>query len=293
MIENTDGGARPGVTIAIPVRNGGKTLGMVLDSFLRQTYPHIEIVISDNASTDETAEIGREYSSRYPHIRYIRRETPVTVLRNWELAYREVKTPFFMWAPDDHLHSENFVEALVDALDAEPAAGLAMGQVVKFRDYESYKEQGRYYRFHCSTFGIPIWKRLMMDKNGPFAIYGLFRTELLRNFKWYEHTISPDWPLIVYILTLTEITQSPYAIFYYQEGTAPIPHPEDRAKRAGYGDMEKYPTARLSWRCALAAQDAARERGLQRNVLVDFVLVCVGLLWANRRHLLRWALKRY
>ena len=293
MTETGDRAVDRRVTIALPVRDGEKVLALVLDTLLAQTHPGIEIVISDNASSDGTPMIAKEYSEKYPQVRYIRRETPVSVLRNWELAYREARTPYFMWAPDDHLHSENFVEALVATLEAEPHAGLAFGQVVKFADYETYRENGRYYPYFCSTFGIPIWKRLVMDKNGPFSLYGLFRTSLLEKYRWYEHTVSPDWPLIIYILVKTEIVQSPYAIFYYQEGTAPIPHPDDRSRRAGYGKMEKYPTLRLSWRCAQAARDAGQELGQRRVFLLDFALVFGGLLWANRRNLVRWALKRY
>ena len=281
------------VTIGLPVHNGGGSLGLVLDNLLAQSHDDIEILICDNASNDQTSEIGQEYSAREPKVRYVRRDAPVTALRNWELAYREATTPFFMWAPDDHLHSENFVESLVAALEAEPRAGLAFGQVVKFRDYESYMEQGVPYPYQCSTLGVPIWKRLVMDKNGPFSPYGLFRTSTLKSYRWYDHSVSPDWPLMIYILLLTEIVQTTDAIFYYQEGVRPIPHPQERARRQVYTEMEKYPTFRLSWRCALAARDAARERGSTRVLPFDFALVFGGLLWANRRHLVRWALKRY
>ena len=280
------------VTIALPVRNGDHVLRLVLDNLLAQTHPEIELTIYDNASTDETPNIGREYSARDGRVRYVRREPAVSAMKNWELAFRETQTPYFMWAPDDHLHSENFVEVLVAALEAEPRAGLAFGKVVKFPHYETYRE-GVEYPYNCSTFGIPIWKRLVMDKNGPFSPYGLFRATTLEDYRWYDHTVSPDWPLIMYVLVLTEITQSPDAVFYYQEGTTAIPQPDERARRLSYKAMEKYPTLRLSWRCALATRDAARKRGSRRVVPFDFLLVFVGLLWANRRHLVRWALKRY
>lgn len=280
------------VTVVLPVRNGDSVLRLVLDNLLAQSHKELEIVLCDNASTDQTPEICKEYSARESTVRYIRSDVPLKVLANWELGYRQVTTPYFLWAPDDHLHSENFVEALLDALEAAPEAGLAFGEVVRFYDYDAYKEEGVIYPYNCATAGVPIWKRLVSDKNGPFTPYGLFRTSTLQHYRWYEHTVSPDWPLVIYVLVLTDIIQVTGAMFYFQQGKHRL-HSDERAQRQSNTDMEKYPTVRLSWRCALASRDAARERGHHRVVPFDFVLMMSGLLWANRRSLLQWALKRY
>ena len=59
------------LTIAIPTYNGAKTIRNALDILLPQCTDEIELVISDNTSTDETPEIIPEYQKLYP-IRYIR-----------------------------------------------------------------------------------------------------------------------------------------------------------------------------------------------------------------------------
>ena len=52
---------QPLVSIGVPVFNGEKTLAWALDSLLGQDYANLEIIISDNASTDTTAEICEKY----------------------------------------------------------------------------------------------------------------------------------------------------------------------------------------------------------------------------------------
>ena len=62
------------VTIAIPVFNGGEYLKEAIESVINQDYKDLEILISDNASSDETEEIGRNYSQIDNRIKYIRQK---------------------------------------------------------------------------------------------------------------------------------------------------------------------------------------------------------------------------
>ena len=52
------------VSVCLPVRNGGQTIAAVADSVLGQTYSDVELVISDNASTDDTEAVCRELAAR-------------------------------------------------------------------------------------------------------------------------------------------------------------------------------------------------------------------------------------
>ena len=67
----------PTLSVGLPVYNGERYLAESLDALLAQTYADFELIISDNASTDGTAEICREYAARDPRIRYVRQ--PVNV----------------------------------------------------------------------------------------------------------------------------------------------------------------------------------------------------------------------
>ena len=67
------------VSIGIPVYNGDKYLPDALDSLLAQSFKDFEIVISDNASTDRTAEICQAYRNKDARIRYFRSDQ-----KSWE-----------------------------------------------------------------------------------------------------------------------------------------------------------------------------------------------------------------
>jgi len=70
---------RPRVSIGLPVYNGERFLAGAIESILAQTFGDFELVISDNASTDGTSEICREYQARDSRVHYLRNETNIGV----------------------------------------------------------------------------------------------------------------------------------------------------------------------------------------------------------------------
>ena len=66
--------SKPLVSIGVPVFNGEEGLAVALDSLIAQDYPNLEIIISDNASTDNTPEICAEYVRKDHRFRYYRSE---------------------------------------------------------------------------------------------------------------------------------------------------------------------------------------------------------------------------
>jgi glycosyltransferase involved in cell wall biosynthesis len=63
MTINSINSKSPKVTIGVPVRNGARTIQRTLDSLLSQDYPNYEIIVSDNCSDDDTANIVSQYAS--------------------------------------------------------------------------------------------------------------------------------------------------------------------------------------------------------------------------------------
>lgn len=266
------------VTVGLPVRNGAETIREMLESLVRQTHKNITVVVMDNCSSDGTGDIVREFVERDNRIHYIRHETPLTMMANWRSAYEQCHTPYFMWAADDDVLSDDYVELLLAALEAAPEAGLAFGQVVK--SYEGDYRAGAIFEYDCKTRGRGWTTRLLVDKQGGFAIYGLFRSDVLSQYQWHEHTLSPDWPLMIHVVMRTEIVQVDGPVLYYR---SPPKGADERAQRQSYRGIESYPTARLAWSCGIASRSAAAARGARRSATFDASLVFAGLLWMNRR----------
>lgn len=100
----------PEISIGMPVHNGGGYLRLVLDSLLTQTFSDYELLISDNASTDDTQAICLEYAARDSRIRYTRQATNIGAGNNFRFVLRQAKSRYFMWAAADDLRSEDFLE---------------------------------------------------------------------------------------------------------------------------------------------------------------------------------------
>lgn len=115
----------PKICIGLPIFNEAKYLEQTLQSLLGQTYPNIEIIVSDNASTDESAQICKQYATKDPRLSFYsyaeNRGVTVNSTRVLELASGD----YFMWASGHDLWSEDLIEKCVGALEVHPDATIA------------------------------------------------------------------------------------------------------------------------------------------------------------------------
>jgi glycosyltransferase involved in cell wall biosynthesis len=115
----------PRLSIGLPVYNAEEFLPQALDCLLAQTFENFEIIISDNASTDRTAQICREYASRDIRIRYLRNNRNLGAIANFNRTFALSTAPLFKWAAHDDLHRDIYLESCVRLLDEDPAVVLA------------------------------------------------------------------------------------------------------------------------------------------------------------------------
>jgi len=118
----------PEISIGLPVYNGARFLEQALQSLLQQSYRDLELIISDNASSDSTPEICAHYSTRDARIRYVRQRKNIGAPRNWSLVATLARGRFFKWASVNDLVSPDMLEKCVAVLRARPDAVLAYGR---------------------------------------------------------------------------------------------------------------------------------------------------------------------
>jgi glycosyltransferase involved in cell wall biosynthesis len=118
----------PRVTIGVPVYNGDRFLAETLDCLLVQTFTDWELIISDNASTDGTAEICQRYVARDPRIRYFRNPTNLGSTRNFNRVLELASGPYFKLANADDLCAPQLVEQCVEVLSRHSEAVLCYGR---------------------------------------------------------------------------------------------------------------------------------------------------------------------
>ena len=115
------------VSVIIPAYNQGHYLGKAIKSVLEQTYTHFEIIVVDDGSTDNTAEVARSFDDA--RIQYIYQDNRgLSAARNTGL--RLAQGEFLSFLDSDDLFLPDKLSLLVRALQADPGWGMAAGQAV-------------------------------------------------------------------------------------------------------------------------------------------------------------------
>ncbi len=114
--------ATPSVSVCVPVYNGEPFLGETIRSVLDQTYRDYELVILDNASTDESGAIARSFRDR--RIRIEHNSSLLPLPENWNRAVQLCRAPLIKLVCADDLLHPRCLELQVAPMEADP--GLAV-----------------------------------------------------------------------------------------------------------------------------------------------------------------------
>lgn len=117
------------ITIAIPAFNGASFLAATLKSVIEQSHPVNQIIITDDASTDDTSQLVRSLQEEYSQfdIRYYRNERNIGYPCNWNRCFEYCKTRYLVILHQDDLLKRNTVGVLFEFLRSNPDLALAGG----------------------------------------------------------------------------------------------------------------------------------------------------------------------
>jgi glycosyltransferase involved in cell wall biosynthesis len=115
------------VTVVIPTYNRSQWLGGAIESVLAQTYPDFRLIVSDNASTDSTADVVAAYHD--PRLSYVRRTRNLPLNQHYNAVFATVATEYFFIVPDDDRLAPDAIERTLPVLQANPGVGVVHGQV--------------------------------------------------------------------------------------------------------------------------------------------------------------------
>jgi glycosyltransferase involved in cell wall biosynthesis len=178
----------PQVSIGMPVFNGEPFIREALNSLLAQTYTEFELIISDNASTDGTEAICREYAAKDKRIRYVRQPTNRGATANFQFVVDEAVGEYFMWAAADDRHHKDFIKITKHVLDAEPEVGLVftgMQTINLLSNAVGSRSTTGFVSFNRKPLKI-LFRLLQLC---PSLIYGLHRKKIL----WSLNLASYDY----------------------------------------------------------------------------------------------------
>ena len=187
-------GDRPLVSVGIPTYNRLDKLQLAVASVLAQDYPAVELVVSDNASTDGTAEWLGELVRTNPGVVVHTNATNVGPTANFNQVRSASTGPFLLWLGDDDVLDPSYVSACVAALEANPDAVLAAGEV---RYDEGQVELRAGVRVTCleasGSDRVRSYYRQVKD-NGTF--YGVTRRSAAERIPPMANRMGNDWYLM-------------------------------------------------------------------------------------------------
>ncbi len=127
----------PLVSICVPTANRANFLKRSLESILTQDYAALEILIGDNASTDDTRALCCSAAAADPRVRYIRRERNIGIYPNHNDLIEQSQGEFIAFLHDDDEFRPSLIREEVSFLTAQPEAGFVSP------DWTLIDEEGR------------------------------------------------------------------------------------------------------------------------------------------------------
>lgn len=208
----------PLVSIGIPFYGSAKELKRVLGCLSLQTYKHVELIISDNASPDPKIEpLMHSYCKEDYRLRYFRQPQNQGAVKNFAFVLRQAKGEFFMWAAADDYWNKNFIACCLEMLHKEETLS---GAFCYFSNADLLGHEFRFFSLpafgprNFKTIFHVVYEHEFLGKANP--IYSVFRrNKLLKAFHispLTEETFS-DVALVTTVQCLGGIRIIPQCLF--------------------------------------------------------------------------------
>jgi glycosyltransferase involved in cell wall biosynthesis len=175
----------PLVSIGIPTYNRPLGLRRILEDITHQTYTNLEIIISDNCSTDsETAHIAHEFMAQDARIRYVRQASNIGIFNNYQFLLQQAQGEYFAWVSDDDFRHPDYIAACIQEFDRYKTPVLVNSYSVRMDKQSGQKlavDQG------CTTLGLSARDRYVQYISTIFTtqaavgdiIYGIMKRDAL------------------------------------------------------------------------------------------------------------------
>lgn len=207
----------PRVSIGLPVYNAENYLEETLESLLGQTFSDLELVISDNGSTDGTREICRRYAARDRRIQLHENETNRGAAWNYNRVFELARGEYFRWAAHDDLCSVDLVERCVAVLDRDPGVILCYPRTVMIDGRGN--TVGRYDDGLDLSEDVPHRRlgHLVRTISLANAIFGVIRREILGQTRLIGPYLGSDIVLLMELSLYGKFHELPDHLFFRRD----------------------------------------------------------------------------
>jgi GT2 family glycosyltransferase len=156
-------------TIVIPNWNGAEHLPVCLDALRAQTYPHFQVLLVDNGSTDGSQALVTE---QYPEVQLLALDRNLGLTGGNNMGFRAAQGEVLISLNNDTEAHPRFIEALVTALVEHPEAGMAASKMLLFDRRNHIHSAGDGYGCNGIPFNRGVWQRDEGQFDEPGWIFG-------------------------------------------------------------------------------------------------------------------------
>lgn len=276
-----DADTPPKAVALLPAWNAEGFIGPVLDALAAQTYPNFEVLISDDASSDRTAEICAAFVATHANFRLIRQPRNLGWIGNVNALLRAAEGDYFFFAFHDDRPLPAYVSRLVAALEAHPGAVLAFADMIRrFPPGDVMTDDVQSY-LYLEGVGARAERGVRVARKWgeppsymvTLANRGLFRAAAAREIGGLRRHIAgefgADWPWLLRLALIGEFVRVPEPLIekVYRAGSVSAKWKHSAWQRLGVliSCMRETRRASLSFAEELAVQRALVRYALQRQ----------------------------
>jgi glycosyltransferase involved in cell wall biosynthesis len=228
---------QPLVSIGMPVFNGADFIRQSVKSLLDQDYENFELIISDNASGDETESICRSLAKNDIRIRYSRNHENIGAAGNYNKVFLNARGKYFKWAAHDDECHPAMLRKCVEVLEKSPKSVTMVYPLAELIDESGATIVPELDRI-ASRDPSPhrrlahlLWSLNMCD-----PVFGLIKTEYLRKTQLIGPFFGADYVLLSELVMLGQIWEIDETLFRLRahQKRSMKANPSARARAAWY-----------------------------------------------------------
>jgi glycosyltransferase involved in cell wall biosynthesis len=216
------------VSIGVPTYNGAAFLESSLRSLTGQDHADIEIIVSDNGSTDGTVDVAKEVANTDSRIRIITSQRNQGAVANFNQALTAAVGDFFMWASDHDVWAPTFVSRCLNELMTQPDV------VLTYPKTQMIDESGDLLGVMDDHVALmdpnPLnrYRTLIWNLTWCNMVYGLHRRDSLIRTGGFQKVWAPDHVLLARIVLMGKVSQLPDVLYFRRRNR---PEEDERSNR--------------------------------------------------------------
>ncbi|KKQ38586.1 MAG: Glycosyl transferase [Candidatus Roizmanbacteria bacterium GW2011_GWA2_37_7] len=178
---------KPLVSIGMPLYNGNRYIKQSIQAILHQSHANLELIISDDSSEDNSFQILQEFTIKDTRIKLFQHKH-LGSIQNFNFVLEKASGEYFIWAAQDDIHHQDFVESLLSLMLQDATVSLVMS------DYRNLHTNKTYKIYEPPLFKIAACNESLeyyLKTHNLSLFYGMFRTKILKHIGGYHVDFRP------------------------------------------------------------------------------------------------------